>query len=166
MDLFDDDPFGFDFESSTTPTYPPFPSLAYFVSEGIIQKFEPVGSRVTCNPPPTDTDEDFLVFAPFYGRFIATVMNTYGFEMGGSEIVDHDLIEPSQNSDFGFCSLKLGDMNLIVTSNPKFYDRFLAASSVAKRLNVLNKADRIALFDAVIHGKVCLPAPHGLGENA
>lgn len=31
------------------------------------------------------------------------------------------------------------------------YDRFIAATAVAKRLNLLDKADRIALFQAVLY---------------
>lgn len=48
-----------------------------------------------------------------------------------------------------------GDVNLIVTQDNKFYDRFMAATSVAKRLNLLDKADRIALFQAVLYGNRC-----------
>lgn len=45
--------------------------------------------------------------------------------------------------------------NLIITSSQVFHQRFLAASSVAKRLNLLEKSDRIALFQAVLYGNSC-----------
>lgn len=147
-----DDPFGFDF--AAIPDVP-YPGLSKLVEEGLVDKFEPVGSRVTCNPAPTGTDEDWLVLTSKYLKLVSRLSNAYGFDRGGSEVEDED------DSHFGFSSLKLGEINLIVTGNEKFYSRFLAASSVAKRLNLLDKSDRIALFDAVIHGKACQPKEVG-----
>jgi hypothetical protein len=42
--------------------------------------------------------------------------------------------------------------NLIVTDDLEWHRRFVAATSIAKRLNLMAKADRIALFQAVLYG--------------
>ena len=49
-------------------------------------------------------------------------------------------------------------VNLIVTRNDTFFNRFMAASSVAKRLNLLDKADRVAVFQAVLYGNTTAEA--------
>jgi hypothetical protein len=52
-----------------------------------------------------------------------------------------------------FVSLRSGDVNLIVTSDARFAARFLVATRLATQLNLLNKNDRVALFQAVLYGK-------------
>lgn len=110
--------------------------------------WEPVGSRVTCNPAPTNTDADYLVYTgdPYVLR--DKVLEA-GYEIGGSLLLDAN--SPLEGND-RFSSYTKGEINLIVTSDEAFYKRFLAASSVAKRLNLLKKEDRIALFQAVLYG--------------
>lgn len=112
----------------------------------------PVGSRVTCNPPPTDTDIDYLChIKPRHKRSFESEMYSNGFKLGGS--LD------ASGEQFGseFTSYTLGAVNLIATEDYDFANRFLAASSVAKRLNLLDKAYRIALFQAVLYGHYCGP---------
>ena len=109
-----------------------------------------VGSRITCNPPPMNTDQDWLVLVDLE-KFdkIATDLLADGWEVGGSMIPTDDNYLPVQQR---FNSFTRGVDNLIVTGSKDFHRRFLAASSVAKRLNLLEKADRIALFQAVLYG--------------
>lgn len=112
-----------------------------------------VGSRETCNPAPTNTDQDILVLvrANQYQDF-ASGLFLLGFELDGSHISN----ETSISHDSGFQSFKKGDVNLIVTGSQVFYMRFMAATSVARRFNLLEKDDRIALFQAVLYGNECL----------
>lgn len=108
-----------------------------------------VGSRVTCNPPPVDTDQDVLVLiAPEQGHLFGELLSS-GFDIDGSAVRD-----PSDHlaGDGTFQSFSKGDLNLIITQDPLFAQRFLAATSVAKKLNLLDKADRIDLFQAVLYG--------------
>ena len=111
-----------------------------------------VGSRVTCNPAPTDTDDDYLAYV-HSSNWIAfdASMNDNGFSVGGSrpEHADADYL------DNGFCSYTKGEINVIATANHEFVKKFMAATSVAKRLNLLNKEDRIALFQAVLYANPC-----------
>jgi len=110
-----------------------------------------VGSRVTCDPPVMNTDEDYLLhvredaWEDFCLELIAQ-----GWGSGGSDIPDTEDITPIEDR---FKAYRLGVVNLIVTRSPVFYQRFLAASTVALRLNLLNKGDRIMLFQAVLYGK-------------
>lgn len=113
---------------------------------------EPVGSRVTCNPPPTDTDADYLCHVrPCHMHRFESEMYSNGFKLGGS------LDASGDQFGYGFTSYTLGEINLIATEDYDFANRFLAASSVAKRLNLLDKYDRIALFQAVLYGNHCGP---------
>lgn len=104
----------------------------------------PVGSRVTCDPPPMDTDEDFLVLVNRLETAEAG-LKALGFE---SSIADRHEYDGAEGS---FVSYRRGDTNLLVTTSDTFHDAFLAASHVAKKLNLLRKEDRILLFQAVLY---------------
>ena len=123
-----------------------------FIGE-LHQQITPVGSRVTCNPAPTNTDQDWLVLvdASKFDAFALALLSD-GWEVGGSMVPnDVNYLPASQR----FNSFTKGIDNVIATSSPEFHMRFLAASSVAKRLNLLSKADRVALFQAVLYGNGC-----------
>lgn len=111
-------------------------------------RFEPVGSRVTCNPAPTDTDEDFLVLIDEndFGGFYRMLMEG-GYELGGSVPLNEVNVDPDER----FSSFTLGTTNLIVTSSELFFDRFMQATAEAKAKNLLVKADRIALFQSILY---------------
>lgn len=109
---------------------------------------EPCGSRVTCDPAPVDTDEDFLVVVPSDQLKVAAVVDKLGdsgFRWEGSE---HYQIVAAGD----FMSWRKGVANLIVTANEAFAARHRAATHVCKRLNLLKKQDRVALFQAVLYG--------------
>lgn len=107
------------------------------------------GSRVTCNPPPTDTDRDFLVVTAdaCEAAFVAELKNL-GFNCEG-----YDQYQQTSVAG-GFKSWRRGDLNLIVTSDDVFAERHRAATYVCTRLNVLDKSDRIAIFQAVLYGRI------------
>lgn len=111
-----------------------------------------VGSRVTCNPPSVGTDLDVLVRVQNLGDAgMHPSLTRAGFEHDGSDISDrHDF-----DFDSAFRSYSRGEVNLIITDDEDFHRRFMAASSVAKRLNLLHKEDRVALFQAVLYGNAC-----------
>lgn len=113
-----------------------------------------VGSRKTCTPPPMDTDIDILIFTYDKDGFAAKALaEPNPFKTGNEETTDGDAIGPSRfESDF--VSLKRDDINLIITDDIEFHQRFVAATSIAKRLNLRNKPDRIALFQAILYGRM------------
>lgn len=102
-----------------------------------------VGSRVTCNPPPADTDDDRLVLVRGLEAAAQSLVAT-GWERGGSNDPEAPLDEP-----FASFRKEGSDLNLIVTDDETFYRRFLAATEVCQRLNLMDKEDRIAVFRAV-----------------
>jgi hypothetical protein len=103
----------------------------------------PVGSRVTCDPPPTGTDEDWLVLCR---SDVAEEMAADGFKQDGSPQFY------TGNDSGGFRSWRDGDLNVVTTESNEFFRRFLTATDLAKRFNLLAKPDRIALFQAVLYG--------------
>lgn len=111
-------------------------------------KVMPVGSRVTCRPAPTDTDADYLVLVADPWAFRGAVFLD-GYELGGSLLLDADA---PLNSVDRFSSYTKGDINLIVTGCEQFFNKFVVATHVATRLNLLQKSDRITLFQAILYG--------------
>jgi hypothetical protein len=120
----------------------------------------PVGSRVTCNPAPTDTDRDWLVLVDKVNESaLWDYLSTNQWEIGGSLPDDMN----NTPADDVFMSFTKGVENITTTST-SFHRRFLAATSIAKRLNLMDKADRIALFQAVLYANADVPtitAPDG-----
>lgn len=97
----------------------------------------PGGSRETCNPAPTDTDADWLGFLSIGSLSdVAYRLEDEGWEGGGS--IDADVDRATFRKD---------DDNLILTTSRPFYDSFVACTAIAKRMNLLRKEDRVALFD-------------------
>lgn len=112
-------------------------------------KVEACGSRVTCNPAPTDTDEDYLVEVT--GCDISDVVNVLaeqGFFWEGNHA------EHYRNAANTFMSWRKDDLNFIVTDEPGFAKNHRAATALCTRLNLINKPDRIALFQAVLYGEI------------
>ena len=117
-------------------------------------KVTAVGSRVTCNPPPETTDRDWLVLVDLNKfDFFAAELLADGWEVGGSMVpTDDNYLPESQRFNSFTKTIDGTPENLIVTSSVDFHRRFLAASAVAKRLNLMHKPDRVALFQAVLYG--------------
>lgn len=114
---------------------------------------EPCGSRVTCNPAPEDTDQDYLVALgdPTANvnsavSDIVSILSQTGWQWEGD--CDH-----YQNvAANAFMSWRKDKINLIVTASHDFARRHRAATKLSARLNLLGKPDRIALFQAVLYG--------------
>ena len=101
----------------------------------------PVGSRVTCIPPPMDTDIDYLILGNV--RKITKHLENIGF---------HSQYSSNYGFDSNFCSLRSGNVNTIVTNSKRFHSKFLLATSVAKELNLIEKYYRVVLFQAILYG--------------
>lgn len=107
----------------------------------------PVGSRVSCNPPPTDTDEDFLILCKDKKQLANLVSIIVGeMEQEGNKHYDGA-------SARGFTSWRKDDLNLIVTRNKSFAKKFKTATKIATKLNLMQKSDRVMLFQGVLYGK-------------
>lgn len=99
----------------------------------------PTGSSYICNPPVTWTDIDEMFYV-------------------------YDLVETEQEllkdgwkkcgiAEYAigtWAAYRKGINNALVTSNKTHYDKFEAATELAKKRNLLNKEDRIKLFNTVV----------------
>ena len=106
------------------------------------------GSREICNPPVLDTDDDTVLLVADLREFTLKAV-AIGFEIGGSDVMARvDFEHESQK----FVSLTCVDDNLIVVDDDSFFERFMLATRVAKKLNVATKENRIVLFQAILYG--------------
>jgi hypothetical protein len=106
---------------------------------------EPCGSRVTCSPAPTDTDADYLVELPWSLWGHAGLKNTIkeaGFHKDGNDYTESSEFESWRN----------GKINLIITADKAFAARHRSATHICQKLNLLDKADRVMVFQAVLYG--------------
>lgn len=122
-----------------------------FLSE-IALSMNMVGSRYTCNPPPTETDEDWLVLIneKDYNRVLC-VLNEQGFDLDNPN--GHYRPENSAFNSWRGPE----NLNIILTSDVGFHNRFLAATSLAKRYNLLDRSERVLLFQTVLYGSIFDP---------
>lgn len=105
-----------------------------------------VGSRITCNPAPSDTDEDWLVYEDmFIGDPFTDKLTQAGFTLEGAPRFY------TGSDRGGFRSWRRGNLNIITTRDKEFFDKFLRATALAKRFNLMEKRDRIALFQVVLY---------------
>jgi hypothetical protein len=108
----------------------------------------PVGSRVTCDPPPMDTDEDFLLLVKNVDETVGK-LKEIGFDSNMTTEQEREYAALKVTSGGRFRSLRFGDVNYIVTQSAFFFERFLTATHVCKMLNVMEKRHRILVFSAV-----------------
>lgn len=130
------------------------------VREGIFREVFQTGSRYICTPPVMDTDNDYMCLV---SDLEAThrILTERGCDLGGSMspvTTSTDITEnPSDifDADFSdFYSYRNGEVNIIITDNEVFYDKFRFATELAQRLNLRKKEDRITLFDAVVRNQI------------
>ena len=99
------------------------------------------GSREICNPPPMNTDVDFVVLdLADNGHF-----KENGFALGTVE--DHE-----KYGAVDFMAYRRGEVNLVVVDTWSSFKAWKAATAAAKQMNLLEKKKRIALFQGVLYG--------------
>lgn len=129
-----------------TPYIPDAPAAREIAAAlgAILVDIRPVGSRVTCDPPPADTDEDWLVLIR---RDPTEALKAAGFRMDGRT----KFYTGKDAGSFRSWRKPGSDINIITTPYSAFYELFETATLLAKRFNLLDKGDRIALFQAVLY---------------
>ena len=107
--------------------------------EHLYTSYFPTGSNYICNPPVTDTDIDFM-YLVYSLEECADWLEENGWKKCGS----------NGYKQLGWISYRKGKYNLILTDDMDHYNKFEAATELAKKRNLTRKADRIALFNTII----------------
>lgn len=117
--------------------------------EGLGCEVTRTGSQEICNPPPVGSDIDYLVWVPSSDLlgYVVNCLSGHGYNWEG----DVHYQEVGKSS---FMSWRNVEMNFIVTANEVFKKRHKAATAICKKLNVMDKADRVAIFQAFLYGNV------------
>jgi hypothetical protein len=110
----------------------------------------PTGSRFICEPAPTTTDEDYLVVLQKadYIEPLRTALDAAGFEWDVGEGYEEG------TEDQKFWSYRRDDLNLLITADHEFARRHKLATQVCKALNLLEKKDRITVFQALLYDRL------------
>jgi hypothetical protein len=121
---------------------------------GFGNKLIPYGSRVVCDPPVLDTDIDFFFKVEESKELeLDKILITWGF--AEQPEVGFNSSRPSwgdSEPDRRFRAYRLGKINLVVTSSEVFADRHRTATLVCKKLNLLDKKDRVMIYQAILYG--------------
>lgn len=97
----------------------------------------PTGSRIICNPPVLDTDEDWYVLINDYKEF--------------DEVLDSGYTEPGKDDKYDhaegeFVTYRKGTINLIVTTHRDFFLSGFLSTALCQQMNALSKDLRINVF--------------------
>ncbi len=125
---------------------------------GVAVSMLPTGSMVICNPPVTNTDEDYVILVSSFvaKQDLIDTLVADGFQLDGSYNALGEL-----SSRGGWASFKNPDkVNYIVTYDVEFYNRFVLATEIATEMNLTSKEDRKKLFMFIKH-KAELNKPFG-----
>lgn len=102
------------------------------------------GSTVICNPPVIDTDEDYIILTKDLKK-LHEFLRFHLFDFTSEDKEEYELYGE------GFNCYRKGKLNLIVTEDEEFYIKFVRATRLAKKLNLLKKEDRITLFQDILY---------------
>ena len=106
------------------------------------------GSQEICNPPPKYSDIDYICIAGAELEEQCDFLQQFGWTYEG------DKPYPGGGNPSPFRSFRKGQFNLIVTEDDEFYHKFVLATRVAKKINLLSKEHRIDVFRAILYGEI------------
>ena len=103
----------------------------------------PTGSNYICNPPVINTDVDEM--------FLVDDLQEVNFQLTGLGWTKCGLEEETyQDKPSHWAAYRKENMNALLTTNLKYFMDFFKATEEAKHLNLLNKEDRVALFQKIL----------------
>ena len=104
----------------------------------------PTGSSYICNPPVTNTDVDEM--------FLVDDLQEVNFQLTGLGWKKCDLDDDEKYSDkpSHWAAYRKENMKALLTTNLKYFMDFFKATEEAKHLNLLNREDRVALFQKIL----------------
>ena len=113
--------------------------------------FSPTGSRFMCDPPVMDTDIDFVVLVVDHDAASELLMADGWVKCEGDSSDDEE--SSSYDELCEFSAYRKDNFNLIVCDDRAYYVKYCAATLLCAKLNLLNKAERCALFHTIIKGE-------------
>ncbi len=113
--------------------------IPYNLWEGIYQ----TGSTVICDPPVTDTDEDYIICTTIFWE-----LDKFLLENGFTKTSKYNDEYKIEGEEF-YCYRK-DHINLIVTESYEYYIKWTVATKLAKRFKLNDKKDRITLFKLIL----------------
>ena len=103
----------------------------------------PTGSSYICNPPVTNTDVDEM--------FLVDDLQEVNFQLTGLGWTKCGLEEETyQDKPSHWAAYRKENMNALLTTDLKYFMDFFKATEEAKHLNLLNREDRVALFQKIL----------------
>lgn len=122
--------------------------MDFLVSHPAVLYVQATGSRYICDPPVLDTDEDYVVLAKEECRneFNNYLLKNFFFRTNE----DYGITGPTQFQSWRSDYSPDDKRNLIITYNPEWYNLFVEATEFAKEENLLQKEDRIKLFELIM----------------
>lgn len=102
----------------------------------------PVGSQTIPGAANSDSDHDYLV--------LVKVIDPYALAEAGFVLDKHGThYDPVEGC---FNSWRQGTVNLIVTKHQWFARKFLQANELAKQFKLIDRSDRVKLFQTILYG--------------
>ena len=101
--------------------------------------YHETGSSYTCDPPVTTTDEDYIILVDDVEK-TCNELSMKGFQ--------HCSRYP--NLKHKFVAMRYQKINFIITYDEVYYLRYVSATEMSKKMNLLEKEDRINLFHAIL----------------
>jgi hypothetical protein len=98
------------------------------------------GSRATCSPPPKGTDNDIFLHVRDVGTACTVLLRCgWDFPLGPSDY----------NGEYkDFATMRRGEDNVLLFSDEYEFGAVWGATCLAKTMNIQDKAERYALFEA------------------
>ena len=110
------------------------------IPENLYYSYFPTGSNYICNPPVEDTDIDTMYYVKNLTETDEQLIKE-GWTDCGKEGYKRQGI---------WKAYRKGKYNAIITNSFDFYLKFEAATELAKKRNLLDKEERIELFNIIV----------------
>lgn len=118
------------------------------------------GSRVICNPAPTNTDEDWVVQITTNSRLVLfrDFLTEDGWELNvGEQYEEHIDLFSEEGELSGFASFKKvvdGTIyNILLVGSHAAFRLWTTATGLAKAMNLTKKSERVELFRAILYNE-------------
>lgn len=122
----------------------------------------PTGSRVICNPAPTNTDEDWVIQVTNLERLqlFRDFLTEDGWEHNvGEQYEGHMDLFSEEGELSGFASFKKGvfedetTYNILLVGSHAAFRLWTTATGLAKAMNLTKKSERVELFRAILYNE-------------